>query len=360
METNTNPAPISPHYCLELDRLVDVMQELSLEREMDRIGAIVRHKARALTGADGASFILREGDCCYYADEEAIGPLWKGRRFPMERCVGGWAMAHGEPVAIEDVYADARIDAEMYRPTFVHSLLMVPIGRTQAVGAIGAYWAHGHRATDDEIRLLQALAKAAAVAIENFRFHSDLVAHMNERTAALEREVAERRSAEEAVRQMAISDELTGLLNRRGFLLQAAQQWKSAQRTGQHSLLLFVDLDGLKHVNDTLGHDVGDRMLADAAKLLRGVFRRSDVIARIGGDEFAAFTLDADDPGALRTRLRKAVDAANDDASRPYRVSLSVGLAGHSAGAPESIEHMLEEADAAMYHEKRNKVVARA
>jgi diguanylate cyclase (GGDEF)-like protein len=357
---DTDTAQVSRHYCLELERLVEVVQQLSLARDMDRIGEIVRHEARELTGADGASFVLREGTSCYYADEEAIGPLWKGRRLPMDRCVSGWAMAHGETVGIEDVRSDARSSAEAAEPSFVRSLLMVPVRRTEPVGAIGSYWAHTHRPTGEEVHLLQALADTAALAIENVRLRSDLEQRVKERTEELEREVAERRHAEEAVRQMAISDEQTGLLNRRGFFLQAAQQWKVAQRMGQKGLLLFVDLDGLKHVNDTLGHEVGDRMILDAAELLRTVFRRSDVVARIGGDEFAVFTLDARDPAALRQRLRRSVDALNDDAARPYRLSLSVGLSGHSPGAPDSLEQMLEQADAAMYHEKRNKVVSRA
>src|SRR5262245_17472426 len=86
--------------------LVGVVQDLSLARDVQTIMEIVRAAARDLTGADGASFVLREGDDCYYAEENAIGPLWKGRRFPMFACISGWVMRHGEGTIIEDIYDD--------------------------------------------------------------------------------------------------------------------------------------------------------------------------------------------------------------------------------------------------------------
>ena len=351
---------ISQHYCQELEKLVETVQALSFARDLDRIGEIVRHEARELTGADGATFVLRDGDFCYYADEEAISPLWKGQRFPVDRCISGWVMERGQPVAIEDIYADPRIPAEVYRPTFVRSLVMVPLRPAEPVGAIGIYWAQLHRATGDEIQLLQALANTTAVAFENVRLLTNLEQRVKARTRELEREVAERHRAEEAVRQIAISDDLTGLLNRRGFFLQAEQELKIARRLEQQALLLFVDLDGLKQVNDTHGHGVGDRMICDAADVLRKVFRDSDVLARFGGDEFAAFTLDAGDHDAVRERLRNAVDEFNAADGRPYRLSLSVGLAAYRPSMPDSLAHLIEQADAAMYREKRNKPVSRA
>jgi len=148
-------------------RLVTVMQELSRARELPAIMAIVRHAARELTGADGATFVLRDGEFCYYADEEAIGPLWKGQRFPLESCISGWVMQHREPAVIEDIYADPRIPVAAYRPTFVQSLAMVPIRTLDPIGAIGNYWATHRRPSAEQLRLLQMLADATAVAIAN-------------------------------------------------------------------------------------------------------------------------------------------------------------------------------------------------
>jgi len=110
-----------------LERLVIMIPELSLARDVSTVMAIARRAVRTLTGADGASFVLREGDLCYYADEEAIAPLWQGQRFPMQTCISGWAMLHRQPAVIEDIFADPRVPAEAYEPTFVKSLVMVPI-----------------------------------------------------------------------------------------------------------------------------------------------------------------------------------------------------------------------------------------
>ena len=162
------------NYQQRLDHLVHVIQKLSMVRDMETLSALVRHAARELTGADGATFVLRDGDQCHYRDEDAIGPLWKGQRFPMSACVSGWVMQHREPVMIEDIYADPRIPHDAYRPTFVQSLVMVPIRTLDPIGAIGNYWASRHRSTPEEVYLLRALADSTSVAMENVRMFEDL------------------------------------------------------------------------------------------------------------------------------------------------------------------------------------------
>jgi putative two-component system response regulator len=154
--------------------LVGAIQRLSLARTVAEIQEIVRTAARRLTGADGATFVLRDGPNCYYADEHAISPLWKGQRFPIETCISGWAMLNRQPVVIEDIYEDDRIPHDAYRVTFVKSLAMVPIRTVDPVGAIGNYWANHHRPTDEEVELLQALADSTAVAMENVRVYEEL------------------------------------------------------------------------------------------------------------------------------------------------------------------------------------------
>src|SRR5690349_9344466 len=99
----------------------------------------VRASARRLIGADGVTFVLREGDYCHYAEEDAIAPLWKGRRFPAHTCISGWVTDHRTPAVIPDIFQDPRIPLETYRPTFVRSLAMVPVGSAALVAAIGAY-----------------------------------------------------------------------------------------------------------------------------------------------------------------------------------------------------------------------------
>lgn len=167
-------------------RLLEVVQELSLARDLETIMRIVRTAARELAGSDGATFVLRDGDNCHYADEDAIEPLWKGLKFPIDACISGWAMKHREAVLLEDIYADPRIPTDAYRPTFVKSLVMVPIRRLSPVGAIGNYWSTHHKADDETIEILQALADSTSVAMENVELVSTLERRVAERTAELE------------------------------------------------------------------------------------------------------------------------------------------------------------------------------
>ena len=174
-------------------RLIAAIQDLSLARSLDDVMRVVRSAARELSGADGATFVLREGDACFYADEDAIEPLWKGRRFPMAACISGWAMLNRASAVIEDIYADPRIPAAAYRPTFVKSLAMVPIRTAAPIGAIGIYWARRHRPAPREVQLLQALADSTSIALENVELYRGLEARVAERTRQLETANAELR-----------------------------------------------------------------------------------------------------------------------------------------------------------------------
>ena len=142
--------------------------------------AVVRRSVRGLIGADGISFILRDNGRCYYADEDAIAPLWKGQRFPMETCISGWAMQHAEVVIIEDIYEDDRIPHAAYRPTFVRSLVMVPVRHEDPVAAIGAYWAHRHRPAPEVVRALRRIANSASVAMTNIALVNSLSVALDE------------------------------------------------------------------------------------------------------------------------------------------------------------------------------------
>jgi GAF domain-containing protein len=183
------------HAEASLGDLVTVVQELSLARSLDAVMQIVRQKARQLTGADGATFVLREGELCYYADEDAIAPLWKGRRFPLDICISGWVMLNRQPAVISDVYADPRIPADAYRPTFVQSLVMVPIRTIAPIGAIGNYWAEQRPPAPQEVKLLQALADSTAVALENVQVYQELEQRVRSRTAQLQQSVDQLRQA---------------------------------------------------------------------------------------------------------------------------------------------------------------------
>ncbi|MFT3738756.1 MAG: GAF domain-containing sensor histidine kinase [Breznakibacter sp.] len=170
---------------LSMERLVDTVQKLSLATNIESIMKIVKTVARELTGADGATFVLRDGHMCYYADEDAISPLWKGSRFPIEICISGWTMLNKRPAIVPDIYKDERIPADAYRPTFVKSLAMVPIRTPDPIGAIGNYWANLHLPTTEEVSLLQALADITAVSIENINIRGKLEEKLKEREQML-------------------------------------------------------------------------------------------------------------------------------------------------------------------------------
>lgn len=173
-----------------------------------------------------------------------------------------------------------------------------------------------------------------------------------------ERERARAQLADQAnvLRELSMRDELTGLKNRRGFMVLAEQQVKLADRSGRPVALFFVDLNGMKGINDRLGHDEGDRALLDAAQLLTKTFRDSDVVARLGGDEFVVLATDC--PAAMvasvQDRLQAAVDVFNGEGARRYQLSMSIGVATYDppGKSPRGIEELLAEADARMYDEK--------
>lgn len=115
---------------------------------------------RTLLPCDGATFVLREGDEVHYAEEDAVGRLWKGRRFPASACISGWAIHNARSAVVEDIYTDRRIPLSAYRPTFVKSLVMTPVGTAEPVAALGAYWSRSHAGTAREQLLVEGIAEA--------------------------------------------------------------------------------------------------------------------------------------------------------------------------------------------------------
>jgi diguanylate cyclase (GGDEF)-like protein len=152
-------------------------------------------------------------------------------------------------------------------------------------------------------------------------------------------------------------DELTGLFNRRGFLTHARQQIDTATLIRRPMLLIFVDVDGLKQINDRLGHAAGDQALVETGAVLRSTFRERDIAARLGGDEFVVLVTDASAVGAadLLDRLEHRIQALNDRPGRQYPLALSIGVARFDPASPETLEALLSEADGQMYLEKRRR-----
>jgi diguanylate cyclase (GGDEF)-like protein/PAS domain S-box-containing protein len=170
-------------------------------------------------------------------------------------------------------------------------------------------------------------------------------------------DVTDRKRMEEALRALSLRDELTGLYNRRGFLTLAEQQLKIADRVKKGMLLIFADLDGMKQINDTLGHPEGDRALNDVGYILKKTFRESDIIARFGGDEFVVLSLETPESSAdvLTDRLTEHMTYHNRYENRPYKLSVSTGIARYDPENPVSLHDLLIRADKVMYENKKDK-----
>jgi diguanylate cyclase (GGDEF)-like protein/PAS domain S-box-containing protein len=175
--------------------------------------------------------------------------------------------------------------------------------------------------------------------------------------ACIGADVTERVHLREELRMMAVRDELTGLTNRRGFLTLADQQLKLAHREKLPLLLVFIDMDGLKAINDELGHAVGDRALVDLGDVIRETFRESDVIGRLGGDEFVALVREGSpfrDDGVIE-RLRAHMTTFNERGDRAYLLSASIGVARYDPNEPVSVSQLLNRADTVMYEQKHKR-----
>ncbi len=167
----------------------------------------------------------------------------------------------------------------------------------------------------------------------------------------------ERHRMQEALRNMALVDQLTGLYNRHGLQALAEQQIKLAIRTKREFLFLLFDVDGLKHINDTLGHLEGDQALVVVAKILRKTFRDSDIVARIGGDEFAVLAVEALKSGeaSLLERLGKNMELVNAENKKAYQISFSSGVTSFDPAHPQSMDLLIQQADRVLYQNKRTR-----
>jgi diguanylate cyclase (GGDEF)-like protein len=235
----------------------------------------------------------------------------------------------------------------------------------QPVGALSVRWTHTlgeHQFAESRV-LLHYLGELAGAAIGNVL--AKLVLEEKIAVGEQEAEVVSHEHAMELHRRdeveqekdrIAVTDVLTGLLNRRGFFLHAEQSFKLARREGATSAVIFADIDGLKTVNDTLGHETGDRLICSGGELFAASFRGSDITARLGGDEFVAFTLDAAHTEAILARIQQNIDAFNRGSATPYRISFSIGIVRCDPNGELGLADYLSQADKQMYETKKGRL----
>jgi diguanylate cyclase (GGDEF)-like protein len=170
-------------------------------------------------------------------------------------------------------------------------------------------------------------------------------------------DVTEFKLAEARLRNLSLTDELTGLQNPRGFFALATQYLKTARREGQSFAIIYADMDGLKQINDSYGHSAGSQAIKRVSDLLRNSFRASDVIGRMGGDEFAILVTNiaANNTKVPLAHLDEHLRRYNAQTSQPYELSVSVGMICAAGDTDASLEELLAQADQVMYENKKRK-----
>ncbi len=236
--------------------------------------------------------------------------------------------------------------------------------RSKAIQIAGSSAYLGEEIPTSLGRELNELTQAFNIMSHNLRQQLDQQEQrIHERTAELtqanqqlQHEIIERQRAEAALHNLSLTDELTGLHNRRGFLLFAEQQLKLARRMQRPALLIFGDMDNLKTINDSLGHAQGDLALMEVATTLKSTFRESDVVARWGGDEFVVLALDAPPNSAenLLQRARHNLETRNAQSDRTPRLTMSLGVSRWDPNAPVPLPELIAHADRSMYQQKNN------
>ncbi len=283
---------------LDLHRLVDAEEKAGFQLVGMHIGDRVNHPRKML---------------------EMRRPLFNATVMPTIR--------NAYPDVAEEVLADVLASVGIFRQTSGIQLPMVVKDRP-----IGALLLWGEDLREKDLPAYNVFANQVAAALENARLYNE-------------------------IQKLAIMDELTGLYNRRGFFTLAQQHIHLAERVKKTVLLIFADIDGMKEINDSLGHNMGDQALIDAAAVLRQTYRMADIIARVGGDEFAVLAVVSalPDTGTLNARLMDQMDAFNATHERPYSLSMSTGKSIWTSGKIAVLDAMLSEADGRMYAEKRSK-----
>lgn len=339
----------------------DLLQAPDLRSCIELIGRAFQE----LLAADEALLVMTLADQKLEAAFDPAGFLQPPNREGLLYRQARQAMAQQAPVVQPEIAAIPVTPPSV--PTLEEeSLVAFPFPPVQAVGVLAGRWTQARHRPEamDQMLILRHLGELTGAALGNVEFRLLLeaqVASCKDQVAwsAREhaRELQRRDQLEEEIRRVSDTDVLTGLLNRRGFYKYAEQSYKTAKRQRLSGVLLFADIDGLKGVNDEQGHEMGDRLIQDCAWVLRNSFRDSDVLGRFGGDEFAAFTLDAADPQVILSRIRQNVESFCRQTPRPYRVAISTGVVRCDPDSDLDFSDYLGLADQEMYAHKRGQAL---
>ncbi|SHE73515.1 EAL and GGDEF domain-containing protein [Desulforamulus putei] len=319
-----------------------LMNRLNLDELLEAIAS----RAAALLGTEHGWIYLVTTDRSEIVLRLGIGIYKKFAGFRMRTGEGlsGKVWETGEPIIIDD-YSTWSGRSPNFNVPDVHGAVAVPLKSGQEViGVIGMAFLEEEKIIGSEhLSLLTGFAQLASIALDNARLYN-----------AAQQELAERRRMEEILRHMAYHDSLTGLPNRLLFNDRLSVAIIQAGRNRKMLAVMFLDLDYFKLVNDTLGHDIGDRLLKGIANRLTRLLRKGDTIARIGGDEFAILLNDITRHEGASTVAQKIIDTLKEPwiiGSHEFHITTSIGIALYPNDG-EDVETLMKNADAAMYHAK--------
>ena len=311
----------------ELDRLAETQNAIATsEFDLDAVLRTVAQEARRLTGADAAVVEIPDGDELVYRAASGTAETFIGLRLPSGNAISGLALRSGATLVCDDSETDDRVDLEACRRVGARSLVVVPLRHdAQTSGVLKVYRASPNAFRPEHVRVLTLLANMIGSALAR----AELLEKLN---------------------HLALTDELTGLANRRSWHDHLEHALARARRSGAPLSVVVLDLNGFKQVNDTQGHAAGDRLLRTVSACWSSVLRDSDILGRIGGDEFAVILEQTDEITAARIAGRLG------ESLRTGSVTAATGTA--TWNRREDAEGLVSRADAAMYEQKNENALA--
>lgn len=336
--------------CEALCALLVLSRELLQAHSVAGVLDLAGHAVSDLTGASLGLAVVR-GEHEYVVGFDLRG---RPRRVPSD---------HALYRVVSGVFAGACTTQD--GPVHTDHMLLMGVPARAPMAAFAASWedATDEATWEERCHVVQCVLELAVAALarveERDRLEQLVLTQYGQIADSVGTHAAElkrRDLAEGEMRILSLTDLLTGLNNRRGFFEHADPVFQVAQRRGEHSAVIFADIDGLKTINDDFGHEAGDRLIRDAATVFRDSFRGADVVARLGGDEFVAYTLDEARPEVILGRLQNRLDVFNLTEQRPYRIAVSTGIVRCDPQGAQGLERYIQQADQQMYAHKRRRL----
>jgi len=344
----------------KLERVLRLARELMQAAGQDGVFELVGAAMRELFEPDRALMMAPVGDAVLAREFDASGVPRIRDGDPLLHFCARYAIEQGRAQLDPPIPDEIRASAAGAGWDTPFQLCAVPFPAIEPSGVICLLWRRRRIGRSKELATLRHIGELATAALINATLRDELECRIREGSESADRsdraheaELTRRNQSERLLHRLSVTDVMTGLLNRRGFEYYAQQSLVLARQQCLPGLLLFADINGLKQVNDELGHEQGDELIQDCAGILRDAFRKSDVVSRLGGDEFAVFSIDDELPDGVRERVQQRVARFVAEHPRPYPVSMSLGIVHSPSGSEQPLASLVAEADALMYAQKR-------